>query len=260
MGHPDVKKTQDFSAVVEEFAANGFVFCPSFQTDTQIGEILVNLDRVICDVIPTMPLDHVFYEDKHDLTTLKQIQQLQKHDKFFGELMTKGPFRELAERLLRTDVVCQNMQYFNKPVGIGRPTPAHQDGYYFKLKPCEAVTMWLALEPVDHENGCVRYVPGSHMNGMRPHGLSGVLGFSQGITDFPNANDAENEVAFPAQPGDLLAHHALTIHRAGGNDSRTRSRRALGFIYYSSTATEDLAARENYLRELKNDMTKNDRL
>jgi ectoine hydroxylase-related dioxygenase (phytanoyl-CoA dioxygenase family) len=51
------------------------------------------------------------------------------------------------------------MQYFNKPPSVGQPTPPHQDGYYFMLDPCEAVTMWFALDEVDEENGRMRYVP-----------------------------------------------------------------------------------------------------
>ena len=152
--------------------------------------------------------------------------------------------------LLGGEVTCQNMQYFNKPPRIGKPTPAHQDGYYFKLEPCEALTMWMALEPVDEENGCVRYIPQSHKRGMRQHGSTGTLGFSQGITDFPTVEDAKNEIGFPAQPGDLLAHHALTIHRADGNFSQSRTRRALGFIYYSADARQDIAAWQKYQTEL----------
>ena len=111
--------------------------------------------------------------------------------------------------------------------------------------------MWLALDEVDEENGCVRYVPGSHRRGMREHGSTGTLGFSQGITDFPNADDKEHEIACPASPGDLLAHHAMTIHRADGNRSKTRNRRALGFIYYGASAKEDVEAWERYQHELK---------
>ena len=48
---------------------------------------------------------------------------------------------------------------------------------------------------------------------------------------FGRQEDLAAEEAMPAAPGNLLAHHALTIHRAGGNLSATRSRRALGFIF-----------------------------
>jgi phytanoyl-CoA hydroxylase len=113
----------------------------------------------------------------------------------------------------------------------------------------------MALDDVDEENGCVRYVRGSHRVGMRPHGRTETLGFSQGITDFGQAADSRNEVACPAQPGDLLAHHALTIHRADANTSETRSRRALGFIYYGESACENVQAHEAYQSLLATEMS-----
>lgn len=134
---------------------------------------------------------------------------------------------------------------------IGKPTPPHQDGYYFMLNPSVAVTMWMALEPADEENGCVKYVKGSHQKSMRPHGRTKTLGFSQGIVDFGTDDDMANEVAFPAKPGDLLVHHSLTIHRAGGNTSKTRSRKALGLIYFGESAKEDVEAKKAYQQKLQ---------
>ena len=239
------------------FEGDGYVFCKSF---VDVQEILQNLDRFVREVVPGMPPELVFFEDKSQADSLKQLQLLHENDAFFRQLANGGPFRELAELLLGESVVCKNMQYFNKPPQIGQPTPAHQDGFYFKLDPPQALTMWLALDDVDEENGCVRYVPGSHLQGMRDHGSTGTLGFSQGITDFPSAKDLQNEVAFPAQPGDLLAHHALTIHRADGNRSETRTRRALGFIYYGESAKLDVQAYEKYQRELKEKLQRENKI
>ena len=242
----------DTTCAKTEFEKSGFVFCESFFSRAKIDEIDTQLNRVISD-LKDWPREHVFFEDRDDTSSLKQLQQLQHHDSYFAELMNDQP-RKLAEQLFGAESVAVNMQFFNKPAGIGKPTPPHQDGYYFKLSPCEAVTMWLALEPVDEENGCVRYIPGSHLKEMREHSQTNTLGFSQGIVDYPTASDKELEVAMPAQPGDLLAHHALTIHRADGNRSQTRSRRALGFIFYSINAKEDVEAHRRYQRELKQSM------
>ena len=234
-----------------QFNEQGFVYCREFFSTEQVTDILNEIDRVIRDVVPNMPAEHVFYEDKTNRKTLKQLQNLNIHDPFFGKLLNRGPVRQLAETLIGHAVNPQNLQYFNKPPNVGLPTPAHQDGYYFKLTPCRAITLWLALEEIDVENGCVRYVNGSHRKGMRPHGQTETLGFSQGITDYPTALDLAHEIACPASPGDLLAHDALTIHRADGNSSNTRTRRALGFIYYDQRATEDNIAKESYQKELK---------
>lgn len=117
-----------------------------------------------------------------------------------------------------------------------------------------------ALEEIDEENGCVRYVPGSHKHGMREHARTQTLGFSQGIVDYPTDEDRASEVALPAKPGDLLVHHAMTIHRADGNQSETRSRRALGFIYYSERACEDVMAHAAYQHKLAKQMKANGKI
>jgi len=197
-------------------------------------------------------------DEKGNMDSLKQLQMLHEHDPFFGELFS-GHFKDLAEELLGGPAVGKNMQYFNKPPGTNKETPAHQDGFYFMLKDETKVdlslTGWLALDSADTENGCLHYVLGSHQRGMRPHDLSGILGFSQRITDFPQACDAQHEVPMNAEPGDLIVHSGLMIHRAGRNLSE-RQRRAVGFIYYSAAAEvdEERAARyqkENYERNVK---------
>ena len=114
--------------------------------------------------------------------------------------------------------------------------------------------MWMALDTVDEENGCVRYLRGSHLDGMRHHERTQTLGFSQGIANF-GRKETREEVACPAKPGDLLAHHAMTVHRADANASRTRTRRALGFIFYGESAREDKAAHQAYQKKLVDEMS-----
>ena len=233
--------------LLADFGRDGYVaLCPLYD-ETAIADIKSNVDRLIRDVVPTMPAAQVYYEDKSDRSSLKQLQKIFEYDSYFEDLMLNGAPRRIAEEVLQNEVVPVNMQYFNKPPRIGQPTPPHQDGYYFHLSPCEAVTGWLALDDVDEETGCVRYVTGSHKSDdFRPHGQTGVLGFSQGITDYGTPDDLAAETAFPGSAGTFLMHHARTIHLAGGNRSATRTRRALGFIYYSRDAYLDVAAKEAY--------------
>lgn len=238
-------------ASVEDFERDGFVAMPGLFNQDQIAEINENLDRFVRDVVPTMPATQVYYEDKANASTLKQIQKLFEYDAYFSKLMNQGPVRTLAEAVLQESVVPINMQYFNKPPGSGGPTPPHQDGYYFHLTPCRAVTGWLALEQVDEMNGCIHYVRGSHKPAeFRPHGKSNVLGFSQGITDFGSESDLQNSVGFPGPAGTFLMHDAKTIHYADANQSEDRSRRALGFIYYAESAQEDIPAKIAYQAKL----------
>jgi len=239
----------------KHFREHGFIYYPGFLNPDEIDLVRTKTVEFIAQKVSTMPAEQVYYEDKADKTTLKQLQELFKYDVFFQDLIFNSRFKKLASILLNERVIGKNIQYFNKPPRIGNPTPPHQDGFYFKLVPNQAVTMWLPLEEVDEENGCVRYVRGSHLAGLRPHGRSNILGFSQCILDF-NDEDREKEVFFPVRPGDLLVHHALTIHRADGNKSPNRSRKALGFIYYAANAKQDLQAVEAHLRKLNTELKK----
>lgn len=248
-----MSQSMDAKPMCEAFDQDGYVALRSFVAGAELEEIQHNVNRFIDQVVPSLPRDDVFYEDKQDTATLKQIQRMHDHDPFFEALMHDSPFRRLAETLLQGNVTPQNMQYFNKPPGVGQPTPPHQDGYYFMLEPCEAVTMWFGLDDVDEQNGCVRYLPGTHHQGMRPHGRSGTLGFSQSITDY-DEQDIGQEVLMVAKPGDLMIHHALTIHLAGGNRSESRQRRSLGFIYYAERAKIDEAAHRAYRERLSQEL------
>jgi len=237
----------DTSDLKTNFERDGYVALRPLMSVDEVANLNTEIHRFIRDVAPDMPREQVYYEDKDDPSTLKQLQKMFEYDPFFEDLMLNGPVRKVAETVLGEPVSPINMQFFNKPPGLGKPTPPHQDGYYFHLEPCNAVTGWLALEDVDEENGCIHYVRGSHKpKDFRNHGQTGVLGFSQGMTDFGTQADRDNTVAFPGRAGTFLMHHAKTIHWAGPNVSPTRSRKALGFIYYGMSAKLDLDAQTRY--------------
>ncbi len=243
-------KTKNTDDLKKSFEEDGYVFIPGFLSNEEVNEIRDKLNVFIKEVVPAMPATQKFYEDKTDEKTLKQLQDLHTYNPFFFEVLNTSKFKQIAEVLLDDKVIGKNLEYFNKPPKIGKPTPPHQDGYYFMLNPPKAVTMWMALEDADEENGCVRYIKGSHLTGMRPHGKTQTLGFSQGIADYGD-EDFAAEITFPARPGDLLIHHALTIHRADGNKSDTRTRKALGLIYFGESAKEDMEAKKAYQQKLR---------
>ena len=243
-----------------DFVKDGYIFFPGFLNEEEMKLVQSKISEFIETKVSGMSDKEVYYEDVKDMSTLKQLQHLFKYDPFFFDMIFGSRFEKLASILLDDGVEGKNIQYFNKPPKIGKPTPPHQDGYYFMLEPNEAVTMWMALEPVDEENGCVRYIKGSHATGMRPHGRTSTLGFSQGITDYGEQETKEDEVFYPTVAGDLLVHHSLMIHRADGNPCEDRSRKAMGFIYYANKAKEDKAAHAAYAKKLAEDLKKESKI
>lgn len=253
----DVEFGEPWETISEQikaaFDAYGYVVLRGFLSEDEVAHTRRELDRYVAEVIPHIPVDAVFYEDKADKSTLKQLPNMQEHDAYFEQLLRGDtPFYRLAT-LLVGGVEGRNVQLLRKPPAVGLPTPPHQDGYYYMIQPVEGLTMWLGLDVADAENGGLRYVKGSHKLGLRPHARTQTLGFSQGITDYGNAYDLEHEDMFTAEPGDLLVHHALTVHRADGNRSTDRARAALGFVYLSDQVEENADGLAAYRKQLAED-------
>jgi phytanoyl-CoA hydroxylase len=243
-----------YHTAAKGFQQDGFFVIENFISKEEVAELHAELLRVRNEVVPGMPASEVYYDQKEDENSLKQLQQLHLHDAYFKALMNDSPFKKIAEHLLGEPVEGKNLQYFNKRPAVSRPTPPHQDGHYFMIEPMQAITLWLALDPVDEENGCVRYLRHSHRHGLRPHARTGTLGFSQGIVDYGTESDLANELPFCCTPGTLIGHHALTVHRADQNTSQDRDRRALGFIYYGASARVDEVAHARYQANLTHEL------
>jgi phytanoyl-CoA hydroxylase len=231
------------------FDSDGFVIVRQFATDDELEELTTNLDRDIREVVPGLPDSSAFYQDAGRPETLKQMQHMGV-DPFFEAYPTRARWTELAASLVGEGVKGQEPEWFNKPPGTEHPTPPHQDNFYFCLKPPNVLTLWLALDPVDEENGCLRYVRGSHARGILPHGPTEVLGFSQSVSDYGPDEEALEEPIF-LEPGDLVVHHGETIHRAEPNRSATRHRRAFAMVFRGTSCSRDESAFQRYQDSVK---------
>ena len=247
-----MKWPQQKDEIKASFQRDGFVIVRNFLDEAALNTVRTNLQRYVDETVPNLPDMDAFCEDPEERRQIRMLSRMEKHDAFFAQMLKEGAVAELARDLSSTKLKPHDAAFFNKLPKIGDQTPPHQDGFYFLLKPCEALTIWLALDTVDRENGCIYYVRGSHQRGMRPHSRTRVLGFSQGIIDYGTAEDVEAEEAACLAPGDVIVHHALTIHRADPNRS-SRLRRALGFVYFSADSVVDEAASEQYQQQLNDE-------
>lgn len=107
-----------------------------------------------------------------------------------------------------------------KPALYGAPTPWHQDEASREdpQKDYEQVSIWMPLQPVSVENGCMHFVPGSHREGVLPH---------RSLNDDPRIHaiecavpiDPARVVPCPLPAGGATIHHGRTLHYAGPNES-----------------------------------------
>ncbi len=237
------------SALRTQFERDGYVVIRNFLPAELFAELRSELDRYVRDVVPTLPDVDAFYDDRRRPETLKQLVRIEQ-DPYFAAMVTHPAWTAVAELLLGEPAKAQGAEWFNKPAGTNHVTPPHQDNFYFCMTPPRVLTMWLALDVVDEENGCLRYIPGSHQRGIRPHRRTQTLGFSQGIADYNDADRAV-EAVIHAQPNDVLIHHGNTIHRADANTSSVRQRRSFAVVFYGASTQRDESAFGRYLESAK---------
>ena len=216
------------------FHRDGFVILRRFFDRETVQSLVGAVERYRAVQIPAGA--PATYEDPSDPESLKSMRLMERHDLFFRDFFVENDrLKELSRALLCCpEVELAFVQWFDKPPRIGSLTPPHQDNIFDPFEPCEALTYWIALDSVDEENACLRYVRGSHRGPLREHVGSPYTGFSRIVKDYTD-DDRVNEVAILLQPGDVAVHHFTTIHLTEPNRS-DRHRRGIGFRVKSRRA------------------------
>ena len=101
------------------------------------------------------------------------LGQLTNPSNFAPALKKTALFRkahEIAHQILGPKAFCSADFVLVKPPLQGATTPWHQDQAYGKLDyDYDQLTLWLPLQNVDENSGCLQFVPGTHMGPIRPH-------------------------------------------------------------------------------------------
>ncbi len=113
------------------FARDGYVLIRQFLSLDELAELKAQLERYIRDVVPSLPKESAFYDDRSKPETLKQMQHMEG-DAFFANYRSNPRWNKLAEFLAGEPCQAQGTEWFNKPPKTDHPTPPHQDNYYFQ--------------------------------------------------------------------------------------------------------------------------------
>jgi ectoine hydroxylase-related dioxygenase (phytanoyl-CoA dioxygenase family) len=145
----------------------------------------------------------------------------------FEDVLRRGELARIARELLGLDEVVLFQDHLVwKPPGAAR-VEWHQDYGYWPLEAPAGLTLWIALDRTDRENGCLHYLARTHEEGERaPQDF--MAGADQPASNLPplDALAREHEATpLPALAGDGIAHDPLVWHMSPANAS-DRDRRA----------------------------------
>ena len=147
---------------------------------------------------------------------LRKLNALVPHDPFFHSVAASPAILDVVAQLTGNprQIMLYSDQVFLKPAFCGSPKPLHQDNSYFRVTPhSHGVTCWMAIDDSTEENGCMRYIPGSHKLGLLPHKQISAAHLT------PEASDLGVPVPVPIPAGAAIFHHLLTLHSSEANRS-----------------------------------------
>ncbi|MGD8831643.1 MAG: phytanoyl-CoA dioxygenase family protein [Pseudomonadales bacterium] len=149
--------------------------------------------------------------------------QLVHRSRVLRDFVVNGPQVALAVQVLGPNVCFTHQQFVSKAARADPRTdvPWHQDSGYGRLEPPTDLTVWIAMTETNPTNGCLWVLPGSHREGLKPHGRSGPLMAAQ--------VEAEG-IPVPMQAGDALLFSGHLLHRSLPNRSAA-ARHALYLRY-----------------------------
>jgi ectoine hydroxylase-related dioxygenase (phytanoyl-CoA dioxygenase family) len=143
----------------------------------------------------------------------------------FHDLLWNPAFTMAASQLLGGAVRLWHDQLFCKPAHHGGVVAWHQDySYWTRTTPLAHLTCWIGLDDSTRDNGCVRYVPGSHRWPDLP--ITGLAGDMEAIQTVLTDEQKENfrPLAIELKKGECSFHHPRMIHGSYEN-STDRPRR-----------------------------------
>jgi ectoine hydroxylase-related dioxygenase (phytanoyl-CoA dioxygenase family) len=167
----------------------------------------------------------------------RQVGLMSKHltHREVWDLATDPRTLDAVESVVGGDIVLLGTHFFVKYPNLKESFVAwHQDVTYWGLQPPQAVSIWLAIDDADVENGCMRVIPGSHLGGLLPHGVAAQAGNLLSVNqEIPAQHiDAGAAVDLPLRAGWASLHDGLLVH--GSNPNRSQRRRCGLTIRYTT--------------------------
>jgi hypothetical protein len=158
----------------------------------------------------------------------------------FSGLIRHPRLIEAVARIIGHDLLVWSCGFFIKEPDSRSYLSWHQDINYWGLDGDREVTAWYALTPATVENGCMRFVPGSHRRNDVPHVDSfapdNLLTRGQEIAV---EVDEASAVDVLLRAGQASFHHGHMFHAS--NPNRTNSRRLGVAIRYVAPSMKQVS-------------------
>ena len=222
------------------FRRDGFVLVENLSTAEEIASLRLLYDRLFSERRGWERgdlFDMVGRDDLDKGLALPQMLSPSRYEPLLRQSRLYSGAFSIARQLLGPHAENMLEHAIMKPSSSAAATPWHQDDA-FARRGCgfeESISIWMPLQDVDVENGCLLYVRGSNHGPLYPHRSPGNDPRIHGL-EVVSTPDLTNCVAVPVPAGGAVIHHSRTLHGAGANASdQPRRAYVLGFAVQSQS-------------------------
>jgi phytanoyl-CoA hydroxylase len=222
------------------FHDNGYVRIEQVFTPEEVRALSEELDRLIQDWATTNmgwtgPWRQVYMSpDVEQRSMLTHLHDLHFYSEAWCRAVTNPRLAEAMSELIGPNVELHHTTLHCKPPETGMPFPMHQDSPFYRHDGLGYVDAIVHVDDATEENGCLKFLPGSHKNGHLEHITQNCSPHLP--TDRYRLQDA---VSCPAKAGDVVAFSIYTVH--GSEINGTDRWRRLVRVGYRDPALKQLA-------------------
>lgn len=220
MLQPTIILTQE---QIDFFHREGYLTLPAITTAEEVIRLQAIYDRLFATKAGRAEGDHLdlVTTDEDDQTpVLPQILNPAKYAPELLDTLFRANAAIISQQLLGPEATVGGDHAILKPPHTAASTPWHQDEAYWDAdKEYHSLSIWIPLQEATLENGCMQFVPRTHLQEVLPHHPIGndprVIGLE---VDDP-AGLATTAVACPIPAGGATIHHSRTLHYTGPNQT-----------------------------------------
>ena len=173
---------------------------------------------------------HIAWEERDDVRRIRQLMHSDRVCPTIDRIMRSDSMLQNVRQLIASDdIIRYHSKLLMKAAHDGSFTPWHQDWGYWQhsSKLPTQINCMLSIDAAGLENGCIRFVDGSHRQGPVDHSSFPSASFGIGLD-----GDIDSFEATPieSRAGDAVFFGSLVIHGSAPNAS-DNDRRANTFAF-----------------------------
>lgn len=249
--HPDQRRRGDdyrlTEADIQRFRDEGWVHLRGVLDESEVAQLEVDYERFLRGEIPVPGKDFCdmsgdYGRDPQSFAILNVMLPRRYHPAWRGNVLERRA-ASIARQLHGDGLAIDYDQLLAKRPN--RPDAVfgwHQDQAYWPLTTDpRTATIWLALDDSTIENGCMRFVSGTHRGALRRHRpLHADREESHAlVADVDEAVDVVE--CAQIRRGDVTVHDERVLHGSGGNSSPRWRRAYIVALRSETTIAEERA-------------------